>query len=113
MKRLCDEGGGGGYIYNHQRMPVLSIEQFKKIGGEPSGKFFSTYTDLCKAIVELDKLREYGSNYVPKAYQDKLLAFHTKMERFHPNDTTAAAAKKNNEISAVRAMKESMTSELQ
>jgi hypothetical protein len=93
-------------------MAVLSLEDFKKTGGEPSGKFFSHYSKMCSLLEKVHDMREHLTNYVPKDYQDKFLELQLLVDRFHPNDT-GTSQKKADEITAVRALKDSMKTELE
>lgn len=95
-------------------MRVLTISELKNIGGEPSGKMFSSYSDICKALVEVDTLRNELTNYQAKIYQDKFLALYAKVERFHSNEAPLKNGKKHSEVWAVRTkLKDSMQDELQ
>jgi len=89
----------------------MNLTDFKLLGGEPSGKFGSNYSSICKLVQKVDDL-DISQSYLEKKQRDARRNLYEALARFHPNDD-GAAEKKTKEIAAARKLKTEMDNESQ
>ena len=80
---------------------MLSELRVREIGGPPSNRFRSHYTDICNLLTRIDAFPINGNYYSPEEEQ-LMTKLKAKIDEFkrspHSHATGSGAQKKQNEI---------------
>jgi hypothetical protein len=85
---------------------MMTSTKFKELGGKPSGKWNSSYSEICKLLDVVENL-DIPLSYLDKKQRDARRKLNNKLARFHPNDH-GNVEKKKKEINAVRTFQRGM-----
>lgn len=100
---------------------LMSRSQVEAIGGPPSAKLFSTYTDICNLLTRIDDLPHspgaFSGGYYTRTEEQLVAKLKSKVDEFKNSRHTHATgieaqAKKKRETQAVDALDNSMQDEV-